>query len=619
MGDRSADGGGDFNDRLQRGGRVGEGLAAAGRDVPLEGDPPPEDGGGKDGWRRRLEEDLRECPVKPLGKRGHLYFYLQPSGELHELAGREHSEAGIDSLFEGKTGWLFDRFPRHGRPDERGGEAPVIGWQIKAARPWLLRACSLRGLFDPDRMLRGPGAWRGPDGALILHCGDKLYIYRAGSPVERVPAGVTIGGRVYAAAAPQGEPAAEPASAADAAALHALLGRWNFRAPHEASRVLLGWIGQAFLCGVNAWRAHIWLTGSSSTGKTTLQDFVFGLLGDVLLPVSDPSAAGLRNALAGAARPVAIDEIEQSEHNRRAAEVVELARLASTDKQGGVVRADTNRAGGVKHYSVRAACYFSSILHPPFRPQDLSRITVIDLAPLPPDPDAAARLALDAAAMVRLGPALRERLAQAFVAGRLQHNLAVYDAALQGRGFSARMADQFGTLLAYADTLLTDHPADPDQVAAFLDVFDTAEFETHGEGDDHDLCLNKLLSAPAPHWEQGQRATVAQLLDGMLSGQGGLRVRDTLLALGLRVVAVDQVAGWLAVANHHDGLEAVFQGSRWAWGVWSQALRRVPGARMTKAGMRFGGPLSRAVLLPPESWRFDPAQGVTGEDGVTAV
>jgi hypothetical protein len=60
---------------------------------------------------------------------------------------------------------------------------------------------------------------------------------------------------------------------------------------------------------------------------------------------------------------------------------------------------------------------------------------------------------------------------------------------------------------------------------------------------------------------------------------------------------------WVAVANNHVSLGALFERTRWASprgtsGGWTQALRRLPGAEQTGNSLWFGGSTSRAVMLP---------------------
>ncbi len=566
--------------------------------------PPLDDAGSGDGKKgagggagaSSLGDD---CPVRALGHRDGTFFYLSPSGQLRALGEREHSALGLTGLFEGHLAWLFETFPRFNKPKD-GEASQVIGWMDRRAAAALMHACAEAGLFNPDTQLRGPGAWALSDGGLVLHCGDQLARYDAERPEgEYMAAGVRLDGAVYAAWAPEAKPAARAASAADGQDMLRLFSRWKWRAPHEAPRLLVGWHGQAYLCGAFNWRAHIWVTGDKGVGKTTAQDATFGLLGDALWKVSDPTPAGLRQALNGSARPVAIDEIEASETNSRSRDVVELMRLASSDRQGRVLRGSAE--GRASAYSIKAAFYCTSVLHPPFKPQDVSRITVLELDALDLDAAASTAVRREIKRVVALGPSFRARMAHAFAEGRLQRNLAIYERALGELRFSARLADQYGVLLACAESLLSDGAAEADAVIDFLKEFPLDEFIERGEDDDHDLCRNHLFSAPVDVWDNGRRATVGQVIAGALGGSGGEAALKTLQACGLRLESFGG-ATWLVVARQHQGLERIFAGSRWAGGVWAQALPRVPGAIKGKV-MVFAGARARTVWVPPQGYR----------------
>lgn len=571
-------------------------------------EPPADElgGGGPPGGSPGAIDD--GCPVTPLGHLAGTFYYLSPSGQLRGLGEREHSGLGMIGLFEGQTEWLQKKFPRYAKPKD-GGKPEIIGWSHGQAASEMMRRCGEAGFFNPDTQLRGPGAWALPDGELLLHCGDALVEFSEPAPHGIVSeAGRRIGNKVYAARAPEPRPADHPAAAADARALHELFCRWKWRAPLEAPRLLLGWVALAYLCGVFDWRSHIWVIGDKGVGKTTLQDLVFGLLGDSLWKVSDPSAAGLRQALNGAARPVAIDEIEASANSNRSRDVVELMRLASSDRQGRVLRGSAE--GKATSYTVKAAIYCTSVLHPTFLPQDISRITVLELDALEKDAKAMRSVRAEVRKMIALGTGFRARMARAYVDGRLQQNLMAYEEALAAKSFTSRMIDQFGTLLACAETLLSDHEASADEVRDFMADFQTEEFLDRGEDEDHELCRNHLFSSAVDIWDDGRRVTVGQLLHEHLGGGSSDRVAKVLMACGLRCETADEAGQCLVVANRHQGLERVFANTRWAGGVWAQSLRRVPGAFKGEV-MVFAGARARTTWIPTQRLRNGEDEGAS--------
>src|SRR3546814_10759108 len=79
--------------------------------------------------------------------------------------------------------------------------------------------------------------------------------------------------------------------------------------------LLAGWIAIAVICGALNWRPHVWLTGSSGSGKSWLLDNVIRpLIGAIAVYCqSNSTEAGIRQTLATDARPVLFDEAESED------------------------------------------------------------------------------------------------------------------------------------------------------------------------------------------------------------------------------------------------------------------------------------------------------------------
>lgn len=534
-------------------------------------------------------DDSGNAPVRPLGYSASdgskQYWYLSPCGSLARLGHRDHVATGLISLLDGDTSWLKDRFPRINK------EGETIGYQREDAAAWLMKTCTLAGFFDPDRQLRGPGAWRTDEGGLLLHCGDAVRLPNG----DWVTAGRQIGEHIYPAGLPEPRPASKPAPAQDGADLLQLLATWNWRAPRTDPRLFLGWVGAAMVTGALRWRPHIWVTGDRGSGKTTLELLTDSLLGSAVCRASDPSAAGIRQLLAGAARPVVLDEIEVASDGTvgRARDVVALARLGSTDGQGAVVRGSSE--GRAQAFYIRACFYFSSILTVPLLPQDLTRICVLNLDPLKKVEGAAATMRKGVARFGKAGAGLRARL----VAGwdRLQEALIVYDAALQELGHGSRQADQLGVLLACADVMTHDDDATMERARDIVSDFRPGEVLDREEDADHVQCVMHLLSRGADAWSSGRKKTVGDLINDARDNAEAARA---LRSYGLALQKDDAGRPVLAIASNHDGLRELYAGTRWAQGVWTQSLARVPGATKPNKVVNFGGARSRAIFIGME-------------------
>ena len=608
----------------------GPGDGGPGDEGPDHGGPPdggpPGDGGGP-------APAPVPCPIVALGETrdGSLYF-LARDGQLRFFHWKEiGNRAGIASLFSGRMKWLRQEFAAVDKDGKKTG-----GWSHDMARDGLMRMCSDAGLFDPSERIRGPGAWLDDDGNLVVHGGDRVFVpdagraplfvagdrtadALAGGPPGWVKAGVVHGDIIYPSGPPETRPAEAAASVEDARALLELLDEWHWESPQQAGRLLLGFIGQGYICGALDWRTQMWITGDMSAGKTLLARLIKGLMGTLLIKSADSTEASIRQLLKAdeSARVISIDEAEPEPGSRRIKDLVRMCRLASN-------AADTHRgsvAGRATRFRLNCALLFSSILYPRLMPQEASRIVVMELDDLASaSQDDRERVRADVAALSKLGPGLYARMVTGW--GRLQTNLDVYRVAMGHMKATIRTADQFGTLLACAETLLSDEAATPESAAAVLHDLVIGDF-AKGRESNHELCLMHLWTARTEMREGGRVLSVGEIVDYAIATQvagGG----TTLKALGLKLVSLVRVADgeplrfrdWqvadgpapvgICISDYGAALEAFYGGSPWEQGRWPQALVRFKGAVKTANAVAFVGKLrQRAVFVPYRCFDFE--------------
>lgn len=592
--------------------------------------PPPEDKAG--------ESPPPECPVTPLGRAEGVYHFLTAAGEILSLSRRDIGGAShLAALFDGHTEWLRKVFPDWGKrssdeireAETDGRLAP--GFRVSAARDYFMRECAKRGVDDPYSKLRSVGAWRARNGDLILHLGDEVRRIAADGGAESFfEPGCEIDGKIYVARAPEPKPGDVPASPRDVALLHELLGLWNWKAPAEAPRILLGWILAGFLPGALKWSPHIYVTGDSGDGKSTFELLLWSIFGLRAKRSADPSGAYIRQAMQGAARPVLVDEIENKDVGRRADEVIETARLASSESQAATGRGSAN--GQAQEYELRATFYFSSILHPPMKPQDANRISIFDLRPLSADPDGKKkeRITKGIAWAGEIGAKLQRRVIALWP--RIDEIRKMYEAAIGKLGRKARVADQYATMLALAHLALDADPYTQDWVDQFVAGLGLEALIERDEAEsESQACVSRLLSYSADAYNGGTKRTLGDLLNDVAFVDVGVNNKETLhralQSHGLRVeddffttaqlekrkLWSQPIKGpWVVVAHVYDGLDQVFRGTRWERGVWNQALKRVPGAQVNpERGVRMGGMVRKGVWLPLQAVLTGAAWGVT--------
>jgi hypothetical protein len=578
-----------------------EGVRAA-LDGAVEVTSIPDPGGPAGPSRERRSQLPEDCPVEPLGILDDVAYYLDDSRQLRALPAREHSRLGVQALFGTRIELLYRDWPRV------NAEGETTGWRPEKAAEALMTEAARRGVWNPMERVRGVGCWLGAAGNLILHCGDQVWVGPGGADAGGWRQPGPIDAQVYPAAPARPRFAPTRAAGGERGPAHellALLNTWRWRRGAVDAQLLLGWIAAAMLGGALQWRPMAWITGDRATGKSTLHRLLQWVFDDAIVSVSDASGAGIWQKLGHAALPVAIDELEADEDNRRAYQIVKLARQAAS---GGVVL-----RGGADHkgaeFTARSCFLFSSILIPPMLGQDRSRIAILELEPLVAEGEVfRGPPALDRRKLAALGAALRRRLVDGW--HRWDATLEAYRQACAAAGQGGRGADQLGTLGAAADLLLHDQLPSGDELEAWAAGVASASADTPDDAD-HQRCVAHLVTSVVDVYRGGARLVLNQWLLRAAGDARGLEPGSQVEAVevigtfGLRIHRDAEGQRWLAVANCHQGLAALFAGTHWAArsgaaGVWAQALRRVPGAR-SHGGLRFNGAYARCTLLPLEA------------------
>lgn len=590
----------------------------------------PDDGAPR-GPRRRKSDGLPfDCPVIPIGRNNDTFYYLDALGQFRELGPRDHAQLGLKALFTPAIHKLREYWPRY------GADKQINGWRPEQAADELMNACGRRGIWMPQDRLRGPGAWLGDDGELVLHCGDALWI-------GAVPSGGLSGyysgeigepglrdRYVYPAGAARQRPWDDGLAKGESAgiALLDLLKTWNWKRGEIDARLLLGWHVAGRFGGALAWRPVSWVTGGHGTGKSTLLTVLEYLAGaDGLLKSGDITEAAIRQTVGHSTLPVLLDEMESSEDNRKLLAIIKLARNAA----GGTMSARGGQSHQASQFTVRSCFLFSSIVVPPLTRQDRSRIAILELGPMRAKPGAS-RFTPDRRWLGEIGRKIQRTVIDQW--HRFEPTFEIYRNALRDVGHDERGADVFGTLLTMAD--LAMHPAagkaddaagDLREAAAGLVDQLTAESiaEWGDDAPDEVQFLNRLMSSPMDAWASGRKETVGSWVAraaGLDRGHDEGDANKHLKQIGLAVIRHDNDDGrgetdWLAIANAADGLARLMLGTHWATASgatapWVQAAGKLPGACKLPKPLYFAGFNSRATLVPVETALGEVARGAGG-------
>lgn len=583
-------------------------------DRPLhdEAEPPPAIDQDEPAPRAKKEKKRRDpppsldmttspLPYRALGYNHGRYYYLSgKQRQVHEYSAQTHGPTGLMQI--APLSFWSETFA-YG--DKMKGEH----WQM--ATDALMRQCERQGIFDTT-IIRGRGCWT-DDSRLVLNLGNRVILDGEETTVESVDSEF-----IYEAGAKMNGPAAQPLPVADARRVLDIAKRFNWEMPASAA-LLAGWIVLAPLCGALRWRPHVWLSGGTGTGKTTiLNQFVAPLMAGMELQVQGNSTeAGIRQTLRADARPVLFDESEQNDEREenRVQNIISLIRQSSSESQSRTLKGTTT--GKQLEFHIRSMFCLASIQVGIKRQADHTRISILSLygnAQVPADKmDEHQEKWLETEGLLA---DLRDD-AQ-FAARLLARSISMYEVIRENmrtlvrvaaREFkSQRLGDQYGTMLAGTATLFYDHPISEEGALKLIRMFNWETFHEAAHEDESADALTAIMQIE--HRIDLDRGSVSlttgELVSIVFTGvaKGGVWSAEAGAALGrlglkVKKGIVGQDAG-LLVANKSEKLGKALRGAPWA-ADWKSYLRRLPGAHSHTVPITFcQGFSSRATFVPIE-------------------
>lgn len=517
-------------------------------------------------------------------------YYYQPSstGQITRIARGNHTETHLLSLVPELAYWetLY--------PAKSG-----VNWS--AAKASLFAQQAAVGIYSPDR-IRGRGAWW-DDGRAVLHLGDRLIVNGATHSVMKPPPSRFSYQRLAAIDLP-----ADLQPLTDQQGLEIIDIALRFLWEVPASGLLIaGWAALAPICGSLSWRPHIWLTASAGSGKSVLLDRFLGTLLDslALWPEGSTSEASIRQELRADALPVIMDEAESNEQadRKRIQDILALARVASSSGRGFVGRGGAD--GAAQRYVIRSMfllCSISTALKQGADASRFAQLTLRNPSFMPQQQRQAHWTELDRDLTTIVTPTLGHRMALRSVAQIpiIRDSVAAFRRAAANRFDSQRQADQYGTLLAGAWSLMNTHIATEADAYQLIDANDWSEYREATEQSDEERCLARILQHQLR--VEGDRATyqrtVWELIELVRGTAACMEITAGAAEAHLGRIGLRVMDGRLLVANTALGLQRILADTQWAHS-WATVLSRLPGAQ--KPGkVRFRGMErnSRAVSLP---------------------
>jgi hypothetical protein len=579
------------------------------------------------------------CPVTALGHQNGVMWFLDHANQVISI--KPDCRKGEVMLLFGGESYLrsVEKWAQWRAPNKAMGETEpqIKGFDQALVQADLIAAAAQASIFDPQGLLFGRGAHRRqPDDALVLHAGNKVLIVGAVDvrgktelEVTERPAG-RIDGKIYPALRALPAPAREPSTPEEAVRLKQLFNQWYFFEPDAAPLLLLGYVGQALICGALSWRAHVWLTGETAAGKSTLQKVIRAILDDWGIFTEDASEAAVRQLLKDDTLPVMIDEAEADDRADRQTAMINLARKASSGAK--MHRGSSDHRA--QEFTAQSAFLFSSILHAPLDPQDRNRFAILAMRQVPADakePDLNLKYWREA------GRRMQRRMIEQWP--RFDRTLATYKDQIRKQGFQGRWRDTFGTLLAFADMLLHDcAPSEESElnddfgrevrwVQSCLPLMQRGAIEAE---DTTTRCITHLTSSLLPASPGQNPETIGRWITRAMeyadkdSTSFNTNARNKLRSHGLRVVNLTKTPGGntgvsdanlvsqvyvLIAGKTNTALKQLFAHSKWYDGGWQQALQLATWTddkgRVVKAeqgiAARFTGRKEYALAVPIEA------------------
>lgn len=437
------------------------------------------------------------------------------------------------------------------------------------------------GIFQ-SRHIRGAGVWS-DEKRIVVNMGNHLLV-----DGKRVELGDLESKFFYTLGTALPELHEQPLSSEECEPLLRACSTFRWIKP-DYSFLMAGALVVSRICGALPIRPHVWLTGGSQTGKSTLLErLIHPILGQPVLNVfGNTSEAGVRQSLRADAIPVMFDEFETTglQSAERVNSIVEFLRTAWSESSAYIVKGGAT--GNATAYQARCCALVSSIRTRLTNDADRSRFAILELAPHGSDADHWKELSgyLDCID-IEYGNRLFARTIQ--MVPVLLKNFKQLKSALASR-VSQRFGDQYGMLLAGYSILLQDEAITADQAIQIVDCVTLMDEREEAKVVDHDECLQRLFFRKIRF--ERQSCMVEMTVQEMISNSGDQTVKDALLRLGVKV-------DWetLSIPSSHPELESqVFAGTRWSLS-WNNSLSRLEGAK--KSGQLWlNGKNIRCVVL----------------------
>lgn len=456
------------------------------------------------------------------------------------------------------------------------GKKGAVNWLN--ARDYLVRLSQAVGHYNPNKV-RGSGVWK-DSGKIVVNTGKRLicdfkpkniYIETQNQIPDLHPKPLTVDETKHLKTACENLKWVKP----------------------KFGDLLAGWIAIARLAGALPIRPHVWLTGGSGTGKSTVMAKIINpALGHGKIYVQGGSTeAGIRQTVKADAMPLIFDEFETlDDHTKaRVQALIELLRQTWSYTDGAVIKGGAS--GTATQYNLNFAALVSSIRVTLSNDADRSRFSELELAPHGNDLVHWSKMKTVLAEITEdYGERLFARSIKMLPV--ILKSYEVFADELTGV-VSQRFGQQHGMLMAGLYSLYSDDVVTKEVAQGMIQDMDFADDKEEAVIDDsldcaRHLATSRIFVTTMINSERKEMTVSGIITDGC---------ENMVAALKGYGIVVDKNKDVAYIANSHAALKKhVFERTRWA-DCWKKSLARLPGAEITKP-KAFGSDRSRSVKIP---------------------
>ena len=315
-----------------------------------------------------LQSEKKSFKPIPMGyDEGHYFIYSQRLNDVLRFT-RNSSIKSISLSLASKQFW--DR-------NFKGDATTMREEHWNYATDAYIQMCVEKGWYDTSKV-RGMGIYE-DEGRYILNDGKNLYeINKKIKPISRQS--IQSDARYTFSSSTIGD--ISKSSPLKPSELNELCEAvYSFDWAHKYnSALLLGWIVQSIYSGLSDWRAHIWIVGDPSTGKSFIKDNVFNKLIPYRRKVSGmTSPAGVLQELSPHGLPFVHEECEAEDKKsvEWIIDILKMHRVSSSSRYESIGRG-TPQGTPIKYAVRHSACNISINSHLPLR-QDKERFMILEL------------------------------------------------------------------------------------------------------------------------------------------------------------------------------------------------------------------------------------------------